>query len=72
MKITMKYLKEMNDKQRENHLKNNGHICPFCKSDQIEGKSFDIGDYYVYQNISCMDCKKEWTDQYELINVFEI
>ncbi len=62
----------MNDKQKENYLKNNGHICPFCGSIAIKGKGFDAGGYYVYQNVSCMDCKKEWADQYELVNVFEI
>ena len=41
-------------------------MCPHCGSDQIEGASINIEGNKAYQDISCLDCEKEWTDVYTL------
>lgn len=42
-------------------------VCPFCRSDQIEGDSVDIHDRYATQEVSCSACGKTWDDRYKLI-----
>jgi hypothetical protein len=41
-------------------------ICPKCKSDQIEGGSFDVDSNHCTQELACLDCNFEWVDQYTL------
>lgn len=48
-------------------LELNGDCCPFCKSDEIEGGSFDVSGNIVSQEFSCNNCDAEWYNHYQLI-----
>lgn len=43
--------------------------CPYCKSDQIEGGSWENEGNIVWQRVSCFDCGRSWQDIYELSNI---
>lgn len=51
----------------EEYARQGGPACPYCRSKNIEGHQHDYSAEYVYQNIVCLDCGKEWTDVYKLI-----
>ena len=51
-----------------------GQNCPRCNDRDIEGGSVEIDGPIAWQNINCVACGLEWTDQYELTaidNVFD-
>jgi transposase-like protein len=55
----------------KDYLDSKGVRCPFCKSDQIEGSgSISIEDYQAVQDVSCLKCKRTWTDVYTLSGVY--
>ena len=56
-------MKRMTDRQ---YVKAEGGKCPFCRSRQIEGSSVDIDTGGASQEMSCLDCGKQWVDCYEL------
>ena len=43
-----------------------GSICPKCKSDQIEGGSFNVDSNGAAQEMNCLEegCEFEWADVY--------
>lgn len=43
--------------------------CPFCKSINIEGDSFDMDSCTAWQKVYCIDCNKEWKEIYTLSGV---
>ena len=45
----------------------NGESCPACKSEEIEGDSFEVTYGYAYQPMYCIDCSNSWTNTYKLI-----
>ena len=49
-----------------------GIICPYCKSNSIEGGKAEFEGDTVYANVTCLDCEKEWTDQFTLTGYLEI
>jgi len=51
--------------QKDQYLSNNGAMCPFCQSDNIEGDTLQ-SDGDVWQNVRCLDCGREWQDIYTL------
>lgn len=48
---------------------NNPNLCPFCKSDNISGGHIDAANTYATRNVICLDCKAEWTEMFELIEI---
>ncbi len=46
-------------------------ICPYCKYDDPEGKSFETQDNAVCQEMACPNCERTWTFLYELAWVIE-
>ena len=57
------------EKDVKEYVEKGGTRCPFCSSDQIEGSSFDCEGAQVWQKVSCLSCREEWTDVYELERV---
>lgn len=54
-------------KDDEWYKQNGGNKCPFCESENIEGDGqVQTDSTYAWQKIICLDCKKEWEDQYTL------
>ena len=48
------------------YIEDGGEYCPYCQSLNILGGAQEITRGDVYHSIVCGDCKKEWTDIYEL------
>jgi len=59
-------------KQVKSYVKAGGVKCPYCNSEQIVCRSVDIDAGDAYQDISCLDCGKEWIDVYNLVGVISI
>lgn len=53
------------------YLNSGGSFCPYCKSHDISGDSIDIEGSHAYQEVTCQECWKAWTDQYALVGVLE-
>ena len=59
----------MDEKQKARYMKDQDR-CPYCQSDNINGEGFDVYDSdTIWQRIICGDCKKEWNDIYQFVNV---
>jgi hypothetical protein len=43
-----------------------GTRCPFCLSDQIEGREVTTGNGEATQEMSCLSCGQVWFDEYTL------
>lgn len=44
-------------------------ICPVCNSDQIEGQDINFNsEGRLTQNMICLDCDKEWIDNYRYVS----
>lgn len=54
---------------KRRYLKDEGSLCPICRSGQIEGGSFDFEGNSVSQRVCCLECDNEWVDIYILSDV---
>lgn len=46
-------------------------ICPFCTSDQIEGRGLvEVEGSTAHQEVHCLECGSVWNDFYELQGYF--
>lgn len=63
----------MNDKYEilEKYLKT-PHKCPFCNSENLQGREIDIESGQAFQTVECLDCNKEWMDKYQLVGMLEV
>lgn len=59
----------MNKKERD--LVENSQ-CPFCKSHQIEGDHVHVEAGEAWQEVSCLDCDRIWSEIYTLSYIEEI
>ena len=67
--MTAKDLKpELTPKQKKKFLKNPS-VCPFCGSNDIEGKLPEIDCGACWQSVSCVACKRKWDEIYKLVDV---
>jgi hypothetical protein len=55
-----------NMKFKEEYLKTGGVICPFCKSQDIEGGAVEINEGTAQQDVACISCDGAWRDIYRL------
>jgi hypothetical protein len=54
------------------YCKNNGSICPYCKSKDTTGNGSMINsDNVTRQRVQCNECKKCWTDIHSLVGYEE-
>jgi len=47
------------------------YLCPYCGSDQLSLGKVTADVNRAVQNISCTQCKKRWTNIYELTRIEE-
>jgi len=47
-------------------------LCPFCNSDNVEAGYLETDGNSAWQRITCLDCRKEWNDLYDLVGYEEI
>lgn len=55
----------------EEYVKLGGGKCPFCRSNQIDGGFVNIEAGDAYQDITCIECNRVWTDHYILVGYQE-
>jgi len=48
------------------YFEHSGCVCPFCGKEGVQAGDNDFEGNYVWQNVSCDECGKEWTDQYRM------
>lgn len=60
----------MKKETKENYLEKPNH-CPFCTSWDIEAGSTDFTSFEYLCDVTCLTCKKQWTDIYRLADVQE-
>ena len=51
------------------YIKAGGLHCPYCRTDEIEGYSIDIGGGEAWQEVSCLRCHASWKDVYTLTSL---
>lgn len=52
-------------------ITSDGGCCPACRSKDIVGKDFDIGDE-VTRNVTCNSCNNTWTEVLRVCDVTEV
>lgn len=52
----------LTEEQREQYVETGGHACPYCGSDDIEGRI--ESDDPPYSDVKCNTCKREWRQAY--------
>lgn len=56
----------MTPEQREKYIAQGGTRCPYCGSEDLDGKGVQIDRGTATQEVMCTDCGNGWTDIYVL------
>jgi transcription elongation factor Elf1 len=56
---------------QKNRYLGSPYLCPYCGSDQLSLGKVAADVNRAVQNISCKECKKRWSNIYELTHVEE-
>lgn len=59
----------LTEEQREEYIKNNGQLCPFCSSNDLSTDKLSINDRVITEEIECLNCGEEWQDSYTLTGI---
>mgnify|MGYP003126224347 FL=1 len=51
------------------YVEQNGAACPFCGTDEFDGSDYYADCGTVWQEMTCLECKAEWTDIYTLTSI---
>jgi hypothetical protein len=57
---------------KASYIKGKGLMCPFCKSQSIEGGFIEVQAGEAYQEMGCAECQKKWQDVYRLADVLAV
>lgn len=57
---------------KKKYINGASHKCPYCKSENIEGRFVEVTDGGANQKITCNDCGKRWFDLYKLVDIQEL
>ncbi len=60
----------LTEEQKNKYLES-PYLCPYCGSDEVSRGKVSADVNWAVQNISCRQCKKRWTNKYELVRVEE-
>ena len=53
----------------QQYVEQGGVNCPCCGSDQLDGGSVEIDGAFARQEVRCLDCRQDWTDEYRLVGI---
>jgi len=53
----------------QRYVEQGGVSCPYCGSDQLEGGSVEIDGAFANQEVRCLVCRQDWTDEYKLVGI---
>ena len=48
------------------YVSHKGLLCPMCGSMDLDGESVEIEAGFAYQEVRCLECGADWTDEYSL------
>jgi len=51
------------------YIKSKGLICPFCKTESVQGGFIQVEAGKAYQKMDCLECDGRWKDVYRLVDV---
>jgi hypothetical protein len=60
---------QMTAQQAQEYLAGGGVSCPFCGSQELDGKYYDLDWGRAYQKVTCQGCGRSWHDGYTLDSV---
>jgi len=61
--------KKLSKSAKKRYIELGGIKCPFCLSDHIEAGKYYPEANFIYQDVSCLDCHEDWSDQYTLTDI---
>jgi len=64
-----KKIKFLTPEQQEAYVNGGYCKCPYCKSEDIEGKHMDVDGNLAWQPVVCNNCDTEWRDIYTLTGI---
>lgn len=59
----------MEEERVKKYLMSSGLLCPYCGSKNLDAGPPNCGDYLIYRFVNCLDCNKEWTENYTLTGI---
>lgn len=62
---------ELTESQKNNFLQDS-RFCPICGSNNITQVNSDFNHRSYFDTVTCMDCKTSWTEQYTLVDIFDL
>jgi len=54
--------------QRKAYIESGGVVCLYCGDSNLQTGDIDAQEM-ICQQVVCLNCKKEWTDEYTLTGV---
>ncbi len=57
------------DSARQRYVEQGGVNCPYCGGDQLDGGSVEIDGAFARQEVCCLDCRRDWIDEYKLVAI---
>lgn len=57
--------------EKKQYVADRGCRCPFCHSQSLEGESYNGDGATIAQDITCLRCRRVWTDVYTLSAIEE-
>ena len=58
--------------RKRKYIDEGGNKCPFCGSEELEGKRYEADSTVAWREVECVNCKKRWEDVYTLSDIEEI
>lgn len=66
-------MSELTSHRKHWYINKNPNSCPFCdKSDGYithVGEPFHAGGVSIWQEVTCKECRSEWYDVYQLVDI---
>lgn len=56
--------------KKEKYIDSGGVKCPYCGSKDMTCYPLQADGGYVWHNITCDKCSKQWKDVYKLVNIY--
>ncbi len=57
------------DELGREYLKQDGNLCPFCGSNDLNCGRIEVDSNYAWQDVRCENCEEDWKDTYTLTGV---
>lgn len=63
---------KLTEEQKKEYLKNNGNLCPHCRSDHITATGYWYAENLTaHRKVECYECGEEWMGVFTMTGVTE-